>query len=166
MKSSNLWFVAHDDLNCKFTFERVRLPGINPEVFVYKLRYQRVFCQFEIIINIPLRFVWIPTVIRWFCHYKYFTFSVRGLTLESDVCRRQILTSKVWPRTERGNNMVIQLTLSRLSVQWRIQDLKKGGGCPEFWACPQNILVNFSQFKGLFNRGAPAALPPPLDLPL
>ena len=36
-------------------------------------------------------------------HYKYFTLSVRGSTLESDVCKRQILTSSVDPRSARVN---------------------------------------------------------------
>ena len=34
-------------------------------------------------------------------HYKFLVLSARGSTLESDVCRRQILTSKSDPRTER-----------------------------------------------------------------
>ena len=38
--------------------------------------------------------------------YKYFTLSVRGLTLYSDVYRFQILTSKVDPRTERFRGFV------------------------------------------------------------
>ena len=55
------------------------------------------------------RSIWIPMV--WvYGHYKYFTLSVRGPTLDvriwrlkSDVYRRQILMSKVGPRAERGN---------------------------------------------------------------
>ena len=60
---------------------------------------QSGFFQFEIIINVSVssfRFIWIPML--WvYGHYKYFTLSVRGPTL------RQILTSKVGPRTEKVN---------------------------------------------------------------
>ena len=51
------------------------------------------FFQVEIIINM------INVLVSWvYSRYKYFTFSVRGLTLD---VRRQILTSKVGPRAEK-----------------------------------------------------------------
>ena len=51
------------------------------------------FFQVEIIINM------INVLVSWvYSRYKYFTLSVRGLTLD---VRRQILTSKVGPRAEK-----------------------------------------------------------------
>ena len=41
------------------------------------------------------------TIIVMVSTNEILTLSARGPTLESDVCRRQILTSKVDPRTER-----------------------------------------------------------------
>ena len=58
------------------------------------------------IINVlvsPFRFIWIPML--WaYCHYNMFTLTVRGSTLvvrntEFDVYRRQIMSTKVYPRT-------------------------------------------------------------------
>ena len=43
-------------------------------------------------------------------HYKYFTLSALGSTLESDVYRRRILASKVGPRTERVKHISLLVT--------------------------------------------------------
>ena len=70
----------------------------------YFLLYKGFF-RFEIIINIlvdSFRFIWIP-VLWVYRHYKYFTLSVRGSTLDVRIWRlqSQILKSKDGPRAER-----------------------------------------------------------------
>ena len=66
---------------------------------------KRFFVQFDIIINVLVRFflfVWI-LILLVHGYYKYFTISLQGSTLtsESDDHRRQILTSSVGPSAER-----------------------------------------------------------------
>ena len=62
------------------------------------------FFQFESIINVLVSsfcFIWIP-MLGVYGHYKYFTLSVRGSTLDVRIWRgRQILTSKFNPHAER-----------------------------------------------------------------
>ena len=70
----------------------------NAEIFSYKPWRPKGFFQFKIIINvlvISFRFIWIP-VLWVYGHYKYFYSYSAGIDF-----RRQILTSKVDPRTER-----------------------------------------------------------------
>ena len=77
------------------------------------------FLQFEIFINVLVsffRFIWIPVgygSIRPLEIFQFFQCGDRVYTSESDVCRRQILTYKDGPRTERFNNSysVIETTV-------------------------------------------------------
>ena len=55
-------------------------------------------------------FIWIPLLLVY-GHYKYFIyFSVRS-SLESDVCKRQILTYKDDPHTERVKDIFVSFQL-------------------------------------------------------
>ena len=84
---------------CQMTPSTTPLPAFNP----YNAEMERVFFQFEITINVlvsSFRFIWIP--MSWvYAHFFFFQCGDSLQASESDVWRRQILTSKDGPCAER-----------------------------------------------------------------
>ena len=96
-------------------------------IFLYKPWRPKGFFQFEIIITVlvsSFRFIWIPML--WvYGHYKYFHSYSAGIDFSRQnlTSRRQILTTKVDPRTVRVKWWEIPLNPFSAGTYYELLDL-------------------------------------------